>query len=89
MIFICDFDPFDKGQAIYKFENYCVAEKIFLLYSSYIKRQQNAILLKEEGRKVEPIRQLSKKRLIVAKIIDLFDLSDDEAKLYFGDIQTT
>ena len=55
---------------------------------NYIEKGQNAILLKEEGRKVEPIRQLSKKRLIVAKIIDLFDLSEEEATLYFGDMQT-
>ena len=61
------------------------------LYSSYIKEQQNAILLKEEGRKegkAESIKQLLKKGLTVANIISLFDLSDEEAAFYFGDMQT-
>ena len=147
VIFICDFDPFGKGRAVYQFQNYCVEEGIFLgdgtckiflniygrterkelqnlmayfkdnvpndeltndiqdridnavhsgkLYSSYIKEQQNAILLKEEGRKegrkegkAEAIKQLLKKGLTAANIISLFDLSDEEAAFYFGDMQT-
>ena len=164
VIFICEFDLFGKGSAIYRFENYCAEENVYLhdetykfflnttgktqrkelqnlmtyiknnipnddltneiqdkiitaqhsgkLYSSYIKEQQNAMLLEEKARaegraegiaegeargeekgrakgRADSIRQLIKKGLSAAKIIDLFDLSDDEAKLYFGDIQTT
>ena len=46
---------------------------------------------REEGRKegkAEAIKQLIKKGLSKANIIDLFDLTTDETKLYFGDIQT-
>lgn len=155
VIFICEFDLFEKGKAIYKFENYCLEEgiplsdktyKFFLnttgktqrkelqilmtyirdnipgdsltddiqskvdevqhdgkLFSSYIKEQQNAMLLEEKGIKegieigraegeakgrADSIKQLLKKGLSAAYIIDLFDLSDDEAKKYFGNMQT-
>ena len=102
VIFICEFDLFGKQNAVYKFENYCVKEQIYLsdktykiflnttgkterkelqnlmtyitdnipndsltneidnkitnarhsgkLYSSYIKEQQNAMMLEEKAR---------------------------------------
>ena len=151
VIFICDFDLFGKGKAVYQFQNYCAEEDVYLndetykiflnttgktdreelrnlmtyiktnipnddltndiqkkindvqhsgkLYSSYIKEQQNAMILQDKARaegeakgraegKAEAIKQLLKKGLSTANIIDLFDLSKDEAKLYFGDTQT-
>ena len=102
VIFICEFDLFRKGSAIYRFENYCAEEDVYLhdeaykvflnttgktqrkelqnlmtyiknnipnddltndiqdkimaiqhsgkLYSSYIKEQQNAMILEERAR---------------------------------------
>lgn len=155
IIFICDFDLFGKGRAVYKFENYCVEEgipledkayKIFLnttgktsrkelqnlmdyiknnipndqltrdiqnevvnarhsdkLFSSYIKEQQNAMILEEKGRakgraegrkegrieaRTGDIKRMISKGLSMAEIIDLLGLSSDEVTLYFGDAQT-
>lgn len=42
---------------------------------------------RKEG-KAEAIKQLVKKGLSKANIIDLFDLTVDETKLYFNGIQT-
>ena len=153
VIFICEFDLFDKGNAIYKFENYCVEEDVYLsdktfklflntngktprkelqslmtyirdnqpsdhltseiqnkvidarhsgkLYSSYIKEQQNAMLLAEKAKaegeakgeakgKIETmlknIRNLLNNGFTAEKITELFALSDEEAKMYFGKI---
>lgn len=76
-----------------------------ILFSTYIKEQQNAIELEEKGRveghkeglkegrkeglkegRAESIRQLIRKGLEMSYIIDLFDMSKDEANQYFGDI---
>ena len=71
------------------------------LYSSYIKEQQNAMLLAEKAKaegeakgeakgKIETmlknIRNLLNNGFTAEKITELFALSDEEAKMYFGKI---
>ena len=56
------------------------------LYSSYIKEQQNAMILEERGR-AKTIKQLLKNGLPAEKIISLLEMSSDEVKFYFGNIQ--
>ena len=69
------------------------------LYSSYIKEQQNAMMLEEKARAegraegeakgiAKTIRQLLKNGLTTEKIVSLLELSNEEAKLYFNDRQT-
>ena len=148
IIFICDFDVFDKGSAIYKFENYCIEErlplddkayKIFLnttgktprkelqnlmtyirdnmpkdeltndiqkkiqsvyhdgkLYSEYVKEQQNTMLIQEKAHEegktegiMETITKLIKKGFNKDSIISLLDISEEDARFYFSNPQTT
>ena len=73
------------------------------LYSSYIKEQQNAMMLEEKARAegraegeakgevkgiAKTIIQLLKNGLTTEKIVSLLELSNEEAKLYFNDRQT-
>lgn len=69
------------------------------LFSSYIKEQQNAMLLKEKGRvegvkegriemRREDVKRLLNEGWSAEKIINFFRMSSDEVMLYFGDAQT-